>query len=107
MSANAGAFLPISMLFTFTPCLAQEVTSCARQGVKVNSIEMGKKAPAFALMDQDGKQVSLADLKGQWVVLYFYPRDDTPGCTTEACEFTAGIKDFQGLEATVVGCSPD
>ena len=73
----------------------------------MNSIEMGKKAPAFALMDQDGKQVSLADLKGQWVVLYFYPRDDTPGCTTEACEFTAGIKDFQGLEATVVGCSPD
>jgi len=68
---------------------------------------MGKKAPAFALMDQDGKQLSLADLKGQWVVLYFYPRDDTPGCTTEACEFTAGIKDFQGFEATVVGCSPD
>jgi peroxiredoxin Q/BCP len=70
-------------------------------------IEVGKKAPAFKLQDQDEKTVSLADLKGQWVVLYFYPRDDTPGCTTEACEFTDGIADFKGLNAVVIGCSPD
>src|SRR4051812_18083547 len=72
-----------------------------------NAIEVGKKAPAFALKNQDGETVKLADLKGRWVVIYFYPRDDTPGCTTEACEFTAGIKGFEGMSATVLGCSAD
>jgi peroxiredoxin Q/BCP len=71
------------------------------------TIEEGKKAPGFALPDQDGKEVSLSDFEGSWVVLYFYPRDDTPGCTTEACEFTDGIQDFKGLNAVVLGCSPD
>jgi peroxiredoxin Q/BCP len=70
-------------------------------------IEEGKKAPAFTLLDQDDKQVSLSDFKGKWVVLYFYPKDDTPGCTTQACEFTDGIEDFVGLNAVVLGCSPD
>ena len=72
-----------------------------------SKIEVGKKAPAFKLQDQDEETVSLAELKGQWVVLYFYPKDDTPGCTTEACEFTNGIADFEGLNAVVMGCSPD
>lgn len=71
------------------------------------TIEIGKMAPKFKLKDQDEVAVSLADLAGNWVVLYFYPKDDTPGCTTEACEFTAGIQDFKDLEATVLGCSPD
>ncbi|MFN0241999.1 MAG: peroxiredoxin [Planctomycetota bacterium] len=70
-------------------------------------IEVGKKAPAFTLEDQAGKKVRLADLAGQWVVLYFYPKDDTPGCTTEACDFTASIKSFEKLDAVVLGCSPD
>ena len=70
-------------------------------------IELGKKAPDLTLLDQDGEKVSLKDFRGSWVVLYFYPKDDTPGCTTEACEFTAGIRDFRGLDAKVVGCSPD
>jgi thioredoxin-dependent peroxiredoxin len=70
-------------------------------------IEVGKKAPAFKLTDQDGKAHSLADYAGQWVVLYFYPKDDTPGCTTEACEFSAGIKKFEKLDAVVLGCSAD
>ncbi len=70
-------------------------------------IEVGKKAPAFTLNDQDGNQVKLGDLKGQWIVLYFYPKDDTPGCTIQACEFTSSVKDFQKLDATVYGCSPD
>lgn len=70
-------------------------------------LELGKPAPAFELPDQDGNPVRLAELKGRWVVLYFYPKDDTPGCTTEACEFTAGVEAFQGLEAVVLGCSPD
>ena len=70
-------------------------------------ITVGAKAPAFTLHDQDGEPVSLEGLKGRWVVLYFYPKDDTPGCTTEACEFTEGIEAFEGLDAVVLGCSPD
>lgn len=70
-------------------------------------LAIGAKAPAFQLPDQDGKVVSLADLGGQWVVLYFYPKDDTPGCTVEACEFTAAMPAFRGLTAVVLGCSAD
>ncbi len=70
-------------------------------------IEIGKRAPAFTLKNQDDEKVQLASLKGSWVVLYFYPRDDTPGCTTEACDFTEGRKGFEKLDALVLGCSPD
>lgn len=71
------------------------------------AITVGSKAPAFTLHDQDERKVSLASLAGRWVVLYFYPKDDTPGCTTEACEFTDGLAAFEGLDAVVLGCSPD
>ena len=74
---------------------------------KEKIIEIGQKAPAFTLPDQDDKSVKLSDFKGSWLVLYFYPNDDTPGCTTEACDFTNGLKDFEKLDATVVGCSPN
>jgi peroxiredoxin Q/BCP len=67
----------------------------------------GTKAPAFTLPDQNGKTVALKDLAGRWVVLYFYPKDDTPGCTVEACEFTAALSEFRGLDAEVFGCSAD
>ena len=70
-------------------------------------LTVGKKAPAFTLPDQDEKPVKLSDYKGRWVVLYFYPNDDTPGCTTEACDFTNGLKDFEKLEASILGCSPN
>ncbi|MBI1367655.1 MAG: thioredoxin-dependent thiol peroxidase [Planctomycetes bacterium] len=70
-------------------------------------LDIGDKAPAFTLPDQDGNKIKLSDLAGQWVVLYFYPKDDTPGCTVQACEFTEGIKDFQKLDARVLGCSAD
>ena len=72
-----------------------------------SKIDIGRVAPSFTLLDQDETEVSLADFRGSWVVLYFYPRDDTPGCTTEACEFTEGIEAFRGLDAVVLGCSPD
>jgi thioredoxin-dependent peroxiredoxin len=72
-----------------------------------SKLTLGKKAPSFALPDQDGKVVKAGEYKGSWVVLYFYPKDDTPGCTTEACDFTDGLKDFEKLEAVVLGCSPD
>jgi peroxiredoxin Q/BCP len=71
------------------------------------AIVAGQPAPAFTLSDQNDKAVSLSDYRGRWVVLYFYPKDDTPGCTTEACEFTEGIEAFQGLKAAVLGVSAD
>lgn len=70
-------------------------------------ITVGERAPAFALENQDGDPVRLEQFAGQWVVLYFYPRDDTPGCATEACEFSAGVREFEKLDAVVLGCSPD
>ena len=71
------------------------------------AVEEGKKAPAFTLTDESGEKVRLSELAGNWVVLYFYPRDDTPGCTVEACDFTSGLKSFERLGAKVYGCSPD
>ncbi len=70
-------------------------------------LEPGTRAPAFSLPDQDGATVSLRDLAGQRVVLYFYPADDTPGCTTEACQFNDRLASFRGLSVRVLGVSPD
>ena len=70
-------------------------------------IEVGKNAPAFSLQSSDGEDISLADLKGKNVVLYFYPKDDTPGCTIEAQDFTKRLKDFEALDAVVLGVSKD
>ncbi len=70
-------------------------------------IEVGKKAPAVSLKDQDGKKVSLNDFKGKNIVLYFYPKDNTSGCTTEACNFRDDFPDFKKLKAVILGISPD
>ncbi|HZQ59036.1 MAG TPA: thioredoxin-dependent thiol peroxidase [Acidimicrobiales bacterium] len=67
----------------------------------------GAKAPAFTLPDADGNKVSLSDFAGQKVVVYFYPRDDTPGCTKEACQFNDALSQFEGLGIPVIGISPD
>lgn len=67
----------------------------------------GTKAPEFNLPDQNNKNTSLKDFKGKWIVLYFYPKDDTPGCTVEAIDFTKGYDDFKKLNAVIVGVSPD
>nr|VFJ75961.1 MAG: peroxiredoxin Q/BCP [Candidatus Kentron sp. FW] len=72
-----------------------------------NPIQVGEKAPHFTLPDEKQQQVSLDDLLGKWVVLYFYPRDNTPGCTTQACEFTDSLAQFTELDAVILGCSPD
>lgn len=69
--------------------------------------EIGKPAPDFTLQNQDGKQVSLSDFKGQHVVLYFYPKDMTPGCTNEACDFRDNKEKFSDLDAVIIGVSPD
>ena len=70
-------------------------------------LEVGKKAPAFTLINQDGEKVSLKDFAVQRVVLYFYPADDTPGCTTEACQFNDELKAFAQLDTVVLGVSPN
>lgn len=70
-------------------------------------IEAGAKAPAFTLTADDGQKVRLADQKGSPVVLYFYPKDDTPGCTKQACAFRDAEKKLQKLGAKVFGVSPD
>lgn len=67
----------------------------------------GRPAPDFTLPDQDGRPVQLADLRGKWVVLYFYPADGTPGCTCQAREFTSTHQKFERLDAVVLGISPD
>jgi thioredoxin-dependent peroxiredoxin len=70
-------------------------------------LEVGQIAPDFSLQDQEGHVRSLADARGSWVVVYFYPRDDTPGCTKEACAFRDDLPRFQGLNALVWGVSAD
>ena len=71
------------------------------------TLMVGNKAPAFKGKDQDGRTVSLADYKGKKLVLYFYPKDDTPGCTKEACGFRDGMAQFRRLGAEVIGVSFD
>jgi len=71
------------------------------------TLQPGDDAPNFSLPDNQGRQVNLNDFKGKWVVLYFYPKDDTPGCTTEACHFRDDFKLLENLGAQVVGVSID
>ena len=68
-------------------------------------IDPGKKAPAFSLPDQDGQKHSLADYAGQPVIIYFYPKDDTPGCTKESCAFQDNLPTFKKSKAVVLGVS--
>lgn len=69
--------------------------------------KVGTAAPAFTLPDQDGREHSLAEYAGKWVLLYFYPKDDTPGCTIEACGLRDQFADFGAIGAEVVGVSTD
>ena len=68
---------------------------------------VGAAAPAFKLQDQKGDWHALSDYKGKWVVLYFYPKDNTPGCTTQACEFRDNIFAYRGMGAVILGVSVD
>ena len=70
-------------------------------------LEIGEKAPSFCLEDPDRGEICLKDLKGKWVVLYFYPKDNTKGCTMEALEFTATEDEFKEKNAVIIGVSPD
>ena len=70
-------------------------------------LEIGDTVPAFCLPNQDEEEICFRDIKGRWAVIYFYPKDNTPGCTTEACDFTEAMPDFSKLEAIILGVSPD
>lgn len=70
-------------------------------------LKIGRKAPAFKLLDQDVKERSLKEVAGKWVLIYFYPKDDTPGCTKEACAIADVYNDFKRLKVAVFGVSKD
>ena len=70
-------------------------------------LKVGDSVPDFCVANQDEEEICFRDIKGRWIVLYFYPRDNTPGCTTEACAFTDALPDFTELDAIVLGVSPD
>ncbi|MDD6856033.1 MAG: thioredoxin-dependent thiol peroxidase [Oscillospiraceae bacterium] len=70
-------------------------------------LEVGMKAPDFSLLDKDGNTVRLSDFQGKKVVLYFYPKDNTPGCTRQACAFAASYEQFKTQDAAVIGISKD
>lgn len=70
-------------------------------------MKVGDTAPDFTARDMEGREHSLKDYRGKWVVLYFYPKDNTPGCTIEAIDFTARKGDLEGMGAVVIGVSPD
>lgn len=70
-------------------------------------LEVESIAPDFCLPNQDDVEICLRDLRGKWIVLYFYPKDNTPGCTTEACDFSEAEADFSALNAIILGVSAD
>ena len=70
-------------------------------------LEIGTKAPEFTLLDKDGSTVSLSDFAGKKVVLYFYPKDNTPGCTRQACAFAGAYEEFKKVHAVIIGVSKD
>ncbi|CAM3704645.1 thioredoxin-dependent thiol peroxidase [Parendozoicomonas haliclonae] len=73
----------------------------------IKTLQAGDKAPAFTLLDQDGNSVSLSDFAGKKVLVYFYPKASTPGCTVQACSLTDHRSDFDDLDVVVLGLSPD
>jgi thioredoxin-dependent peroxiredoxin len=83
------------------------VVGCTLAGAGGAAVQVGSPAPAFKLQDQEGKWHSLSDYAGQWLVLYFYPKDMTPGCTTQACDFRDNIFAFKKAGTAVLGISVD
>lgn len=73
----------------------------------INVVEVGDRAPNFKALDQNGNEMKLSDFRGKDIVLYFYPKDDTPGCTVEACAFRDDLEAFNDIKAKVIGVSTD
>lgn len=93
----------LGTLFTSCLLIAASLTALGADA----SVHIGAQAPDFKLVDQNGDWHELRDYRGQWVAVYFYPKDDTPGCTTEACEFRDNIFAFRKVGAKIVGISVD
>lgn len=91
----------------FTSILSALALLLIGTSVSAEQFEPGDPAPDFELMDQSGQMHSIEDYRGKWVALYFYPKDDTPGCTTEACEFRDNIFAFKNLDCQILGISLD
>ena len=100
-SVEAMALAALLLAAAFAVSAQQAATPAAAKPAA------GDVAPAFSLVDQNGKEHSLADYKGKWVVVYFYPKDQTPGCTTQACEFTENVFAFRRANAQILGVSVD
>jgi peroxiredoxin Q/BCP len=80
---------------------------CALVGARAAELRVGMPAPDFSLTDQNGETHSVADYRGRWLVVYFYPRDDTPGCTKEACAFRDDIRALRQMQVALLGISLD
>ena len=90
-----------------SPTSKTKKTVSSQKAPPTAGLKVGQKAPSFTLLDDNGQRVSLSDFKGKKVVVYFYPKDDTPGCTREACAFRDGIEDLRESKAVVLGVSAD
>lgn len=97
-------FITVALLFLAAMTTSLSFTSI---GIADDQPVVGSPAPQFELADQTGQLHSLEDYRNQWVILYFYPKDDTPGCTTEACEFRDNIFAFRDLNTQILGVSLD
>lgn len=95
------------MKLIFIIVMAVIVTLLFKNKVIAKVPVVGEKAPSFMLPDANNKTYQLSDFAGQWLVLYFYPKDDTPGCTKEACHFRDDHQDFSAIGASVIGISAD
>lgn len=95
----------VTAIFAATACLL--IFAFVPAGSATDQPPVGGAAPEFEMPDQTGQLHSLEDYRGQWVVLYFYPKDETPGCTTQACEFRDNIFAFRDLNAQILGVSLD
>ncbi len=101
--------LHVMLAFALLALVALAVSAASPAPVEGNMSkpEAGAMAPSFSLVDQNGKTQKLSDYKGKWVVVYFYPKDQTPGCTTQACSFTENVFAFRKAGAQILGISAD
>lgn len=107
MRAGTIRLSPLRILVAFAVMTLLAVAVSAQQAPAAAKPKVGEAAPTFSLTDQNGKKHSLADYKGKWVVVYFYPKDQTPGCTTQACQFTENVFAFRRANAQILGISVD
>jgi peroxiredoxin Q/BCP len=107
MRAGTIRLSPLRILVAFAVMALLAVAVSAQQAPAATRPKVGEAAPTFSLTDQNGKKHSLADYKGKWVVVYFYPKDQTPGCTTQACQFTENVFAFRRANAQILGISVD